>query len=208
MATAERPIKMYECRDILKISLALPCIKTIAQAKKTITIVRKMVAEGLELKTASKGVVLRQFSPRDAHPLFALISSNRKHLSQFGDQTARKYPAYLSVWLSIITPEQSEKMRLGIWVGQHLAGTVNLLPKADGNAELGYWIGKEFCGQGLATIATTTLTRYAHKELGHKFVTAHVHKDNLASLRVLEKSGFATVIQIGDTMELCHPASL
>ena len=167
-----------------------------------------MVAESLQLKTTRKGVVLRQFSARDAHPLFALISANRKHLSQFGDQTARKYPEYLSVWLSIITPDHREKLRLGIWLGERLAGTINLLPKADGNAELGYWIGGEFCGKGLATLATISLTKYAYVTLGHKMVTAHVHKDNLASLRVLEKAGFATVIQIGDTVELCHPASL
>lgn len=56
----------------------------------------------------------------------------------------------------------------------------------DGRREVGYWLGKEFWGKGLASAALAQLLR----ELTIRPLYARVLKDNAASLRVLEKSGF------------------
>jgi RimJ/RimL family protein N-acetyltransferase len=55
-----------------------------------------------------------------------------------------------------------------------------------GEREVTYWIGKEYWGQGIATKALSQF-------LGHfkmRPLYARAAKDNLASLRVLEKCGF------------------
>lgn len=57
-------------------------------------------------------------------------------------------------------------------------------------AEVGYWLGREFWGQGLATEALRTLLAHAVDDLGFTRFTAGVAVDNPASRRVLEKVGF------------------
>jgi RimJ/RimL family protein N-acetyltransferase len=55
-----------------------------------------------------------------------------------------------------------------------------------GEREVGYWIGREYWGKGIATRALSEF-------LGHVKVRplyAHVAKHNIASIRVLEKCGF------------------
>jgi RimJ/RimL family protein N-acetyltransferase len=54
---------------------------------------------------------------------------------------------------------------------------------------VGYWIGREFWGRGLATQALAELAGLVDARPLH----AHVVKHNVASIRVLEKCGFAAV---------------
>lgn len=56
----------------------------------------------------------------------------------------------------------------------------------DGQPEIGYWIGKAYWGRGIATMALRLFIR----ELGVRPLHASAAKDNLASIRVLEKCGF------------------
>ena len=55
-----------------------------------------------------------------------------------------------------------------------------------GEREVGYWIGKEFWGQGIATSALTELLL----QLPMRPLLGYVAKSNLGSRRVLEKCGF------------------
>ena len=55
-----------------------------------------------------------------------------------------------------------------------------------GRLLVGYWIGKEFWGRGIATRA---LSEFA-KEVRRRPLYAHVAKSNVGSIRVLEKCGF------------------
>lgn len=57
-------------------------------------------------------------------------------------------------------------------------------------AEIGYWLGKPYWGQGIATRAVGALCRWAFDELGLAKLTAGVFAFNNASARVLEKCGF------------------
>ena len=58
------------------------------------------------------------------------------------------------------------------------------------SAELGYWLGKPFWGQGITTAAVRAATTYAFGELGMLRVHAAPYVRNLGSTRVLEKAGF------------------
>jgi RimJ/RimL family protein N-acetyltransferase len=60
---------------------------------------------------------------------------------------------------------------------------------------VGYWIGREFWGRGLATRALAELLGMVNARPLH----AYVAKSNVASIRVLEKCGFVEVAeQTGD----------
>jgi RimJ/RimL family protein N-acetyltransferase len=61
--------------------------------------------------------------------------------------------------------------------------------EADGCRFVGYWIGREFWGRGLATQALAELLGIVDA----RPVRAHVVRSNVASIRVLEKCGFVEV---------------
>ncbi|MEM9531738.1 MAG: GNAT family protein [Pseudomonadota bacterium] len=59
------------------------------------------------------------------------------------------------------------------------------------SAEIGYWVGEPYWGQGIATQALRTLTSHAFRELGFQRLIAPVLSPNKASMAVLEKCGYA-----------------
>jgi RimJ/RimL family protein N-acetyltransferase len=75
----------------------------------------------------------------------------------------------------------------------------------DGRQVVGYWLGREFWGRGLATAALAELVQ----ELEPRPLHAWVARSNLGSIRVLEKCGFVRVAEeaeyderIGQVVEL------
>jgi RimJ/RimL family protein N-acetyltransferase len=57
-------------------------------------------------------------------------------------------------------------------------------------AEMGYWLGQEFWGRGIATSAIRLLTDYALTELGLVRIFAVPFVTNVGSIRALEKAGY------------------
>ena len=68
----------------------------------------------------------------------------------------------------------------------------------DGSAEIGYGIAEAFQGCGYATEAVTALADWALRQPGVTCVTAETEPDNLASQRVLQKSGFLPTGETGE----------
>lgn len=58
------------------------------------------------------------------------------------------------------------------------------------SAEIGYWLGEEYWGRGLATDAVRAITDYTFAEYDICRLYAHVFEWNIASTRVLEKAGY------------------
>ena len=58
--------------------------------------------------------------------------------------------------------------------------------ESDGERYVGYWIGKEHWGRGIASAALAAFV----SEVTTRPLLAHVAKHNVASTRVLEKCGF------------------
>ncbi len=72
-----------------------------------------------------------------------------------------------------------------------LVGAISLGMARGHQAELGYWIGKPFWGQGYCTEAARAILRYAFTDLGLVRVhAAHIAR-NPASGRVMQKIGMA-----------------
>ncbi|MBI5165098.1 MAG: GNAT family N-acetyltransferase, partial [Magnetospirillum sp.] len=70
-----------------------------------------------------------------------------------------------------------------------LVGCVGFGLDHDGTPELGFWVGRAFWGQGLATEALRRLIRHLLADLGMPRVWASAHPDNHASIRVQERLG-------------------
>ena len=66
-----------------------------------------------------------------------------------------------------------------------VAGNIGSWPQ-DGQQLLGYWIGREWWGRGVATRALALLVA----EVSVRPLHAHVVRHNVGSIRVLEKCGF------------------
>jgi [ribosomal protein S5]-alanine N-acetyltransferase len=58
------------------------------------------------------------------------------------------------------------------------------------SAEIGYWLGEEFWGRGIATEALVAVTEHAFSTYDLCRIFAHVFDWNPASARVLEKAGY------------------
>ena len=58
--------------------------------------------------------------------------------------------------------------------------------ESDGRRLVGYWVGQEFWGRGVATAAVTHLLG----EIAQRPLFAYVASSNIGSIRVLEKNGF------------------
>lgn len=161
--------------------------------------------ESLNLATDNPQVVLRQLTVEHASAYFEAVEANRTHLSQFGDKTAANYPTLQSVIDSIITPANSDRLRMGVWDNDTFVGTVNLTPDEDGKAaEVGYWTDSRYLRRGYATLAARALSHYGleHYETVYAHVSTEETEDgervNQKSVEVLKKAGFIqTAKEIG-----------
>ena len=75
-----------------------------------------------------------------------------------------------------------------VFVGSIGLKNIDLINK---KADLGYWIGEEYWGRGIATECVRLIINYAFSssDLGLREVIAYVFPENNASIRVLEKNG-------------------
>jgi RimJ/RimL family protein N-acetyltransferase len=99
---------------------------------------------------------------------------------------ARDREAFDAHWARLLANDSLIKRTI-VHEGQ-AAGNI-LCWEQDGRSLVGYWIGREFWGKGLATRALRELV----KELPARPLHAWVAKTNRGSVRVLEKCGFVPV---------------
>ena len=89
--------------------------------------------------------------------------------------------------------KEDPQTNFAIDVGGEAAGGLGYVPGTDVerySAEVGYWLGESSWG-GICTEALQIFMRHAFTELGLLRLFALPLSDNRASIRVLEKAGFA-----------------
>lgn len=75
--------------------------------------------------------------------------------------------------------------------GELLGGVgLHQLEEAAARAEVGYWLGRPYWGQGYATEAVNLVARVAFTQLGIHRIEARVYPGNVASCRVARRCGF------------------
>jgi RimJ/RimL family protein N-acetyltransferase len=97
---------------------------------------------------------------------------------------ARDWKAFQAHWTAKILGDAAVAKKTILFDGQ-VAGNVVSFERA-GTPLVGYWIGKEFWGKGIATRALSQFLETVRT----RPLFAHVAKQNAGSIRVLEKCGF------------------
>jgi RimJ/RimL family protein N-acetyltransferase len=101
---------------------------------------------------------------------------------------SRTWEAFMSHWQRVMA-DDAIVIKTILFHGE-IAGNVVCFFQL-GEREVGYWLGKEFWGKGIATRALTEFLMLIET----RPLYAHVAKHNLASKRVLEKCGFTAVAE-------------
>ena len=96
---------------------------------------------------------------------------------------SRDREAFLAHWTKVLGDPTLVKQ--AILFDGRIAGHIGAFA-LDGETLVGYWLGREFWGQGIATRALAAFLPMVPARPLH----AHVAKHNVASIRVLEKCGF------------------
>ncbi len=95
-------------------------------------------------------------------------------------------------WLQSVSEHRPET-HFAIAVKEEAVGGIGFVLQQDvayRSAEIGYWLGEEYWGRGIATAALLAVTQHAFEAYDLCRVYAHVFEWNHASARVLEKAGF------------------
>ena len=139
-------------------------------------------------------LVLRAFTPADAPDVQRLAGE-----WEVADTTRVVPHPYLDGmaedWISTHEDPAQATLQIQLAVAEQatnaLVGAISLVDinHQDSRAELGYWIGQPFWGQGYCTEAATALLAFAFQALELNRVCAQYLKRNPASGRVLEKLG-------------------
>ena len=99
--------------------------------------------------------------------------------------TPRDRDAFMTHWQENILGNADVTKKAILFEGDVVGNIVGF--ERDGRREVGYWIGREHWGRGIATEALSQLLRSVPVRPLYAFVA----KRNVASIRVLEKCGFA-----------------
>ena len=82
---------------------------------------------------------------------------------------------------------------MAILVDDKIAGSIGLKLQEDvyrKNAEVGYFLGEQYWGKGLTTIALKKFIEYTFNTFPVTRLFAPIFEYNIASIKVLEKNGF------------------
>ncbi len=96
--------------------------------------------------------------------------------------------AFMAHWKRILG-DPSVTMKTILFQGDVVGSIGTFVEDASGRTEVTYWIGREYWGKGLATKALADLL----VRLMVRPICARAARDNLASIRVLEKCGFTVI---------------
>lgn len=100
----------------------------------------------------------------------------------------RELPQFLVHWRTNILASPTSKARVIVHDGRVAGSIVSWNPGSQ--RLLGYWVGREFWGKGLATAAVAEFLKEVDLT---RPLDASVATHNVGSLRVLQKNGFVIV---------------
>lgn len=141
---------------------------------------------------SSDQVILRSFNSSDIDALSELLN-NKKIWDQLRDYLPHPYSRKDAE--QYINNKAGEKpiLTFAVETNNKLVGNISLKPQDDihrHSAELGYWIGEPYWGNGYATQAIQNIVTYGFQEINLARIFATVMENNQGSMKALTKSGF------------------
>lgn len=148
---------------------------------------------------ALRNCILRPFQSTDAAALFSVLqdkeviqfmpwkeSPSMERVEQLIDEQTRQWRTRQYGWWAL---QSLASQRLMGWCGlQHLPET--------GETEVGFLLGKNYWGNGIATAAASASLRYGFTSVGLEKVIGLVHARNARSIQVLKKLGMKMCDQV------------
>jgi len=133
------------------------------------------------MTSEASGVHLRDVTEADLPILFEQqMDPDANQMAAF---PARDRDAFMAHWAKILSDTSGMKKTI-VFAGQVAGNIVSFVQ--NGQPLVGYWIGKQYWGKGIATRALAAFLEHVKE----RPLYAHVAKHNIASIRVLEKCGF------------------
>ena len=146
----------------------------------------------------TKRLGLREFVAHDAE-LICMLDSDPEVMRFINGGLATPHAEAKALVERVIAQYRRFQGRLGFWIACHLptndfAGWFHLRPdpanpEANGRAELGYRLRRDFWGQGLATEGSKALLNYGFTTLQVPEIFARTVRPNFASVAVMRKLG-------------------
>lgn len=142
----------------------------------------------------TKRLILRPWEERDAKDLYRYAKDPEvgppagwpPHTSEENSLSIIKNVLSAEGAYAVVLKETGEAIgSVGLMIGQQ-----SHVKCPDTEAEIGYWIGKPFWGQGLIPEAVNELIRFAFEELELENLWCGYYTGNEKSKRVQEKCGF------------------
>jgi RimJ/RimL family protein N-acetyltransferase len=133
-------------------------------------------------------IVLREVMIRDL-PIFfdQQLDPEANWMAAFMRKDPADRDAFMAHWTKILKDETSTIQ--AILFNGRVAGLVSSYVDEDEHLEITYWIGKPYWGKGIATRALSAFLEQSKV----RPLYARAAKDNIGSLRVLEKCGFTRI---------------
>lgn len=142
---------------------------------------------------AVEGARLRPWRRGDEAGL-ARQANNRKVWINLRDSFPHPYTvADAEQWIGFATAERPPT-HFAITMLEAVAGGIGFALQQDvyrRSAEVGFWLGEAYWGRGIATAALEAVTTFAFGSFDLCRLYAFVYEWNAASMRVLEKAGYA-----------------
>jgi ribosomal-protein-serine acetyltransferase len=143
----------------------------------------------------SENTELRLLEERHAQELSDLTDRNREHLRAWlpwvdSSRTVEDRKKFIRDSLKQFA--ETKGFVAGIWHEGRLAGVIGYDPIdwENRSTEVGYWLGEEYQGKGLATAACRALVDHAFGELGLNRVSIACAIENKKSCAIPERLGF------------------
>lgn len=135
-------------------------------------------------QNTSNLVTLREVAESDLEIFFEQqLDSEANHMAAFTGKDPADHAAFDARWEKMSSSD--EITMLTIAFNGQVAGVIGSYVML-GDLEVTYWLGKEYWGKGIATAALQQFLEVQQTRPLH----ARAAKDNLPSIRVLEKCGF------------------
>jgi ribosomal-protein-alanine N-acetyltransferase len=141
----------------------------------------------------TKRLCLRPFTFDDESAVFALAS--HPEVALFVRFEAHRAPSDTRAFLELVLKHYRRGDPFAWAIGRReddlLIGSCGFVSHnaAGKSAEIGYWLGKPYWGQGYAVEAARALVRFGFEQMGLERIEAKCFLENRAGQRVIEKLG-------------------
>lgn len=138
---------------------------------------------------------LKLLEKEDAHELFSLTDKNRQYLRRWLpwlDDTNSVEDSLNFIQSGKEKFEGNKAFEAGIWYKGKLAGVIGLheINWEEETTAIGYWVGEEYQGLGLVTMACKAVTDYVFNKLKLKELHICCAVENKKSRSIPQKLGF------------------